>query len=229
MAAKPVTFAEKSRARIAATVRDYEQRQLRAEGGNKGGRPSEFVCFEAIVTNEGPDGEADFEDNRYWVERAGLSTNDAAVDAAAEFEAFEPGHDLAAILCATNLAEQVSAAHLVAPGTPVTVFYAFDQSSDSQPRYWFTCRGGAGLDVFLQQDGGTGGSGAGAASWTYTITAIGSTSPLATEVPVQRWYPLQASAAPNGSVGRAVWVNGAYMLIVVPETPVFGSPCDEGE
>ncbi|HEX8342231.1 MAG TPA: hypothetical protein VF624_15110 [Tepidisphaeraceae bacterium] len=120
-----------------------------------------------------------------------------------------------------------TAVHGLVSGKPYPgVFHRLQ--SDGQIFVLLLARGASGEDVVLQMDGGTAGSAASSASWTYTITLVGGTVPLATEVPVQRWYPLKANAAPNGSIGHVVYSNGAYLLTTAPETPVFGPECDEG-
>lgn len=136
----------------AATLRAMLRRlQRREQGGAAGLSDSTAVAgrrefqvrdeFIAIVTDEGPAGEADYADARYWVERAYVQAGAAtdAVDPAAETDPV-----LGVTVTATNLAEEVAGTHSLAVGRPVRVFKVEDRSSPPRTRYYFDAGGASG-------------------------------------------------------------------------------------
>lgn len=87
------------------------------------------------IVDAGPEEEADFTDERYWVERTRCKNHDEdPVDAAAEFEALDEEHELANIVAVTNLPEILDGGHALAVGTDVWVWEVWDRSDPPRAR-----------------------------------------------------------------------------------------------
>jgi hypothetical protein len=91
--------------------------------------------FWGIVVCRGPNGEEDFDDNRYWVHLSYVSNNstDPYEKTTLEKEPEEsPKYEIVAV---TNWDEDNCETHIVKPGTRVFVSLEYDQSSPPIPRY----------------------------------------------------------------------------------------------
>jgi len=135
--------------------------------------PGKGSGFPAIIQNAGPNGEADYSNNRYWVKSAYCSnTTTTWTGGSANAESnFSPTDAITlsantspnpyyAWLTATNFAEEIAASHSVAVGTYVWVDSVYDQGTEGQPstkRYFFTSVGQANVVVQVgTQSGGSG-------------------------------------------------------------------------
>lgn len=91
--------------------------------------------FWGVVVCEGPNGEEDFDDNRYWVQRANVANNSTDDQEKVTLDKEPEESPKFAIVAATNLFEDNCGTHYVRPKTPVYVVVQHDQSSPPIPRY----------------------------------------------------------------------------------------------
>lgn len=145
---------------IARYVRDA-LRQLGVPQNEIGGRlPSMRRGFVGVITNAGPDGQPDYDDERYWIKRSYIDDKDSETTADAtatthlttSFVAEESDGEDDRIITATNLEEwnldkeesgiaaREAGTHLLAKGAHVWVSWDMDrarQDRDSERRYFF--------------------------------------------------------------------------------------------
>ena len=91
-------------------------------------------CFFADIQALGPDSEADYEDERYWVQEQYVSNTATDTTEAVTLAAkTAPLH-----VTATNLAEIAGSTHSVAAGEYVKVYIVRDANSPKTTRYIFS-------------------------------------------------------------------------------------------
>lgn len=94
--------------------------------------------FLAIVVNVGPNGEPDYEDDRYYFQRAEVTNEDNDNTSAMTVEAITNEQDSRYLYdTCVNVAEQISRGHLIPCNQPVLMFTSISQDSPTIKRYWF--------------------------------------------------------------------------------------------
>lgn len=107
-------------------------------------QPVRGSCL-AIVRDKGPNGEADFDDARHWVERGQCdNAAGAATDAEMTVAKLPSDHLDRLYVAATNLAD-VNDEHAIEPGTIVHLHW--DSDKGNKRRYWFTLAAATALLV----------------------------------------------------------------------------------
>lgn len=189
-----------------------------------------------IVTNAGPNGEADWTDERYWIKDAVIQGTDydaptaslSAVEYAPAVDANGGTTDGAYPRCATNLAEIAAGSHLLATDGTQIVWYWQEvamRSDGAADERWLMVAPPPGLfPVKVTKDGGSDGTSSAAASWTYTVkTLAGST--LGTGVAVTRPRPNGKMTYQSGSsgYGLAFYDGTTLKLWDAGEVPTSGA------
>lgn len=129
-------FSEAWAKRIVNQVRLAEKRPAQPRRDRNERRPAGDNWFWAKIVCEGPDGEADFADNRYWFKRAYVSNDGGPDDTSAiEFTTFEDDDDYSVWDYVTNLFEECGTSHKIRPDTHVKITWDYDQSDPPVPRY----------------------------------------------------------------------------------------------
>lgn len=136
-------FNKKSGERIVKAVKQWESQSQFVNRSNHLNQPAQ-EWFIAILVNEGPNGELDYTNNRYYFQRAKCVNADNDNTTSLEIEAItDVDNPLFKYDTAENLAEQLSQGHLVPCNTPVIIFVAKSAKSAESPRvnrvnrYWF--------------------------------------------------------------------------------------------
>src|SRR5882724_4868310 len=135
--------------------------------------------FYAKVTTTGPLGsEANYTNERYWINRLKITNSDNTATSHLTITVepttttsgtTNPYHQ---VVTATNWAEYLNGSHALPTGTPVQVWWEYDNSSPNLVRYCFSSGGNGLIPVGLTQTGGSDGSNSTAASWTYTVKTV---------------------------------------------------------
>lgn len=94
-------------------------------------------CRFFIVQDEGPSAEADYTDERYWVQLAEITNSDSDETSKLTFAVIPNTDDRYTYATATNLAEWVGETHNLADGAVVPVFTAYGPASIEVPRRFF--------------------------------------------------------------------------------------------
>ena len=100
--------------------------------------------FVAIVMDEGPDSEDDYDDERYWVKEVYCSDTTGDIHDEITFTAMTcdpastPPTGFGRYVTATNLAEKADPAHELTVGNYVQVFRLYDSQTPGVVRYFFT-------------------------------------------------------------------------------------------
>jgi len=129
-------------------VLQWFERQERGGGPSPGGgaRPGFWIeSWIGLVAAQGPNGEEDYTDERYWVERARCANTAGGEEGELALEALDEADPLAKCVTATDLAEIADGTHALGVGSAVAVFAAYDQQTPPLKHYWFG--GGAGEPV----------------------------------------------------------------------------------
>ena len=127
-------------------VLQWFERQERGGGPSPGGgaRPGFWIeSWIGLVAAQGPNGEEDYTDERYWVERARCANAAGGEEGELALEALDEADPLAKCVTATDLAEIADGTHALGVGSAVAVFAAYDQQTPPAKHYWFG-GGGAG-------------------------------------------------------------------------------------
>lgn len=105
--------------------------------------------FLGVIVDKGPNGQEDFEDERYWVKMAHVSNTGAPGDPlkAIATRVYKKEETRFAIRMATNLAEVLAGSHSLALDTPVTIRNFPDRSEPRIRRWWMNVGGGGGIAV----------------------------------------------------------------------------------
>lgn len=101
-----------------------------------------------IIVDQGPQGEPDYDDARYWVRLARCANTDGDTTTPVELGPYDAGHALERIVMVTNLPEQRAGTHAVPVGTYVTVSPLRDQSVDTVTRWHMSVSVGGGSAVY---------------------------------------------------------------------------------
>lgn len=98
-----------------------------------------------IVTNEGPNGEPDYVDARYWIRAAFVQTPAQAGEI--KYVPYSLPHERTSTFTAFNIAEHETGSHSLTAGTAIA-FSWFD-SFEREPKrlYWFDRNVGGGAEV----------------------------------------------------------------------------------
>ena len=101
-----------------------------------------------VIVNAGPNGEADYADNRYWVRMAAPAATDAITDTAQLNLVADETPSVGMYVTATNLAEQPGS-HTLPTTTDVPVMLAFvsDLRGGSATRWYFVAEPSVDLDT----------------------------------------------------------------------------------
>lgn len=145
MADQGVQFTEDAASRIVRAVQKVERLPVHMRGRAKRrlGLP-ETGAFFGILTEEGPAGEPDWADQRYWARRAYASNTTGTETDALEFTAYETPDPLARTVMVTNVAEIIDQSHSLQVGTvdgsvvgqAVYVRKTTDRSSPGVVKFW---------------------------------------------------------------------------------------------
>ena len=94
--------------------------------------------FLGIILAAGPEGQADFEDARYWVQTAFISNTSNEPDEPAEVTVYpKEREDRYVVRAVTNLHEQPFNTHALSPGQVVSMWVKPDRSTEPAPiRRW---------------------------------------------------------------------------------------------
>src|ERR1700722_16831217 len=84
--------------------------------------------FWAQVVTSGPDGESDYTDERYWVQRIEILNDDDDDTSTLDTDVVPDTSPYYAIVTATNWAEYLTGSHTLADDTPVQVWWEYDLS-----------------------------------------------------------------------------------------------------
>jgi hypothetical protein len=171
----------RSRAHLQEPVDALRQAQIVAAGAAlaalTGGDDSPVAVEMGIaqVTNAGPNGEADFDDAMYWLQRKLIKFGDMgdpieiATDTTDQISYDSPPN----IFPATNLPEWQADTHLLAVDGTVQVMYfaVWDAGSPQQKHYLFYYASPTGmLPVNVSQSGGANGTDSAVPTYTYNAT-----------------------------------------------------------
>ncbi len=188
-----------------------------ADARNRGG-------FLGIVKASGGGGEADYTDERYWVERAIIKGGARAARITVgldTLEAFDTGtRPEGYIHTASNIAEKVSGTHNVPVNTPVWVHAVMDGGATPQKRFVFNTSAmtpaGVLFEVTVAQSGGTNGNLTTAPTYTYNVTNLAGTS-IGSALAVL-WARPKKGAVTAATHGFAFYdASGTLVLALVDE------------
>lgn len=164
------------------------------------------------IVTAGPDGEADYTDHRYWVQR-GYLTGATATDPL-EVTVYPDTAGLYEIVTATNLAEEREESHFLREGQPVK--YEWLQDKNGVRRCWIqqSLPSGTFL-VKVVKDGGSAGDATTAATWTYTVKDVEGDT-LGEDLTLQGGRAAGLIAyAPDNSYGLAAYDGTTLVLLEV--------------
>lgn len=171
--------------------------------------------FLAKVVTAGPDGEANFNNEMYWLEPQAIQENLVTFPVA-----FNDDHSLTpkTIIPATNLHEQPATggtfSHTLQAGTKVRVFAEIDQSPIPKVRYVFHReRPNTLFAVDLTQVGGLAGSPTAFSTFSYSIKIKGTSTVLGTGQPENsraRAFKCKVVAADKGA---AYYDDGGGLIL----------------
>lgn len=158
------------------TLARYYADNLKERGGPSSRRPAIASAFFANVSNSGPNGESDFTDARYWLDRIDV---DAAVDLTSEaIEFADDPYVVSATIPGTVLGISLFEApakgamgngtHVCPVGTRVLVLGLVRPTNSGVIDFVFWYSPPGILVVNLTQTGGSNGTQTTAATWTYT-------------------------------------------------------------
>lgn len=181
-----------------------------------------------IIQDQGPTvSDVDYEDARYWVNRAkiDLDETDNPETELALVQYTASSHYKKAIVTATNLAEVVTGTHSLPMDTPVVVIKFLDEGSPSTARYFFWCTPQAFnlFPVTVTQTGGSAGSEVATCSFSYTATdKLG--NELGTDLGPEFDLRTPIGVFTAGGSGMGYFdETGDFVLFSVDEVPSHGS------
>lgn len=134
-------FNKKDAKRIGTAVKNFEQRAIfrRLEIRKPALEQPVSDWFLALITNIGPEGEPDYEDDRYYFKAAKLTNSDNDPTAPLVIEEITDAQDPDYIYdSCVNLAEQITRGHVVPCNTPVLMYATISDQSINIKRFWFT-------------------------------------------------------------------------------------------
>lgn len=132
-------------ARVKAAVLAHEA-SLETDGRKPAISPSD-ESWVGIVQATGPDGQDDFDDNRYWVRRAWCTSASSDALSPAEFAPYQAGTTRYNWTVAVNVGE--SDGHALGEGDVVYVRAVRETLGDLRKRYWFRASVGGSSSRFL--------------------------------------------------------------------------------
>src|ERR1044072_551864 len=127
-------------------------RRLQRAVLNSNGASPVYECFLGVVVDAGPDEEADYSDERYWVQKASIPTSlstdqitpEGYTAADLDLGGHDPTPDEPTIVTVTNLPELLDHTHNLTAGTPVHAFAFYDTTAANPRKHWVMSSGSAG-------------------------------------------------------------------------------------
>lgn len=187
------------------------------------------------VVAAGPNGEGDYTDERYWVQRQYLNGGDSS-DAVETSDYVAPkatiydgisanGTQVDAhpvIWTVTNLDDALSGKHSLPAGMMMHVFGFRDRQHDARIRYVTSTAKPSVIPCALASTSGAAGSSSTAATWVYTATDILTSAQIGTGLsPTVRIWPRKAAAA---TYGHGYFdASGTFVLLQAYEVQGRGS------
>lgn len=140
-----LTLTRKSANRIARAVKQVEQDRREVP---RPFRPELVPVRQrlGIIVSNGPEGEEDYLDDRYWVQRSFLgNTSDDQTERieVREYAGDDPGFGIRTV---ANIAEHLDRTHALAIGTPV-LMTSFATQGPNRARMWVMNVGGSGIKL----------------------------------------------------------------------------------
>jgi hypothetical protein len=196
---------------------------LVAKFGDGAARPVYDIFLGKVVTS-GPNSEADYTDERYWVKPQYIVGGDTSADPIDTDDITpdtlpdEAGGQIPDTLTVTNIAEWLDGSHQLRSGALVFYIGIYDWQEQSIIRWVMNVGGPTGvIPVSLATDGGTNGDASSAPSYTYTVTPIGGGSTIATAASPQVARPTGTATA--ASYGLGYYTGGTFSLLYAFEIP----------